>query len=106
MVKLACASKTAFGMRLEREQADGLLLQLLDARRAVLAGRREDMDDRAADRVVGVQPAQEQRDRDGRRMRDHVHGGVAVLLDIQPGFDQRRAQPRVRDAPRRCTSGR
>ena len=65
---------------LEREQADGLLLQFLHARRAVLAGRREDLNHRTANGIVGVQAPQEEGQRDGGGMRDDVDGDVGGIV--------------------------
>ena len=53
---------------------------------AVLAGGREDMDDRAANGVVGVEAAQEQRDGNGCRMGNDVHGGVATGMLLTGGL--------------------
>ena len=76
-MKLELRIENGLGQALEREQADGLLLQLFDAPGAVLAGRREDLDHGAADGIGAVQAAQEQGHGDGRRVGDHVNGGFA-----------------------------
>jgi len=61
----------------------------------VLAGRSEDLDDGAADGIVRLEPAEEQRQSDGGGMRDYVHGGNTVFFDLGLGFDQRSAQAGV-----------
>jgi hypothetical protein len=63
------------GHRLEGQQADGLILELFDAGRAVLAGGSEDLDDGRAHGVLGVQAAEEERERDGGGVSDDVDGG-------------------------------
>ena len=59
---------------LERQQADGLLLQLLHSGRAALAGRFENLDHGPPHRKAGMQARQHHGDGDGCRMRDRVYG--------------------------------
>jgi hypothetical protein len=84
----------ACGHRLERQQADGLLLEFFHAGRAVLAGGSEDLDDGRAHRFLGVKAAEEQRQRDGGRVSDDVDGGLDG--GFRAGiFDERRAEAGV-----------
>ena len=61
----------------ERQQADGLLLQLVDAARAPFACRLENMRQRTCDLVLAVKPVQHQRDGDGGAIGDDVDRIVA-----------------------------
>ena len=78
----------------EREQAHGLLLQLMHAGCAMLAGRGEDLDHRTANGIVGVQAAQEECERDGGGVGDDVDRHIGGIFH-QHGFHERSAQAGV-----------
>src|SRR5271157_4144726 len=80
------------GQGLKRQQADGLILQLFDAGRAVLAGWGEDLDDGRAHGVVGVQAAEEERQGDGGGVSDDVYRSVDGRF-FRRVFDQGSAEP-------------
>ena len=88
-----------FGQRLEGEQRDGLLLQLVDAGLAALADGFENFNHGAADRAGFLKMRQKQRDRDGGRMRDGLN--CALGLRSPAGSTTARAGATRPDPPAR-----
>jgi hypothetical protein len=60
-----------------------LLLQFFHSRGAVLAGRRENMDHRCPNRILGMQAPQEQRQRNGGGMRDDMDCGFIAGIVVR-----------------------
>src|SRR2546423_15635754 len=77
--------KNFLRLTFKREQADRLLLQLVNSPGAALASRLEHVREGTTYLVGGVQPPQDERNRDGRAIRHHVYGvagdGVSLRLD-------------------------
>ncbi len=73
------------GKRLEGEKVDGLLLEFFNARCAAFTGRLENMNQGLAKRENLVDSGENQRNRDGRGMRDDLNGvrGDAEIVGFQ-----------------------